>query len=155
MAASLFYIAGCAPTVYEQWTIKHGTHGQAFPQKGTRIISDSGCLGSHTLTIRWLWDLKGKEGFHRALQTRWKERRIVEKTTPASPNGAELSQVAWIAEIWCGETAVTNKQSSRQTTMSQVLKTNCKYLSVEQHYFPNHCIIVDTHKLEHRCFLSH
>ena len=156
MAASLFYIAGCAPTVYEQWTIKCGPHGQAFPQKGARIISDSGCLGLQILgTIRWLWDLKGKEYFHRAPQTRWRETRIVEeKTTPASSDEAELSPVAWIAAIWCGETAVTAEQSVRQTDMSRVFKTNRKYPSAEQHYFPNRSIIVGTHKLEHRCFLS-
>lgn len=37
--------------------------------------------------------------------------------------------------------------------MSQEFKTNCKYLSVEEHYFPKHSI-QSWGQLEHRCFLE-
>lgn len=38
-------------------TTERDTHDQAFPQRAIRIMSDSGCLGAHALTIGWLWDL--------------------------------------------------------------------------------------------------
>lgn len=93
-----------APTVYEQWTTEHITHGQAFPQKGTRIISDSGCLGARARTIRWLWDLKGKE----LLQ--WASDNKVERGTGCwenhlgSSNGAKRPRVASATDLmwWDG-----------------------------------------------------
>lgn len=33
-------------------TTERDTHDQAFPQRGIRIMTDSGCLGAHALTIR-------------------------------------------------------------------------------------------------------
>lgn len=84
VAARLFYITGCAPTVYELPMTERGTHDQTFPQKGGRIISDSGCLGAHALTIRWLWDLKGMDNFHWALRKKVEKEGL--KTTPSFSN---------------------------------------------------------------------
>lgn len=108
VAAGLFYITGNPPTVHEQWMMEHSTHGQAFPHRGARIMSDSGRLGARTLAIRWLQDLKRTADLNWTVNDEgdyWKY----------YANRAELSR----AEIWCGETTITNKQTSRQTTVSR------------------------------------
>lgn len=44
----------------------NGTHEQAFPQEGIRIMGDSGCLGAHSLNVWMTVGLtkRGKDNFH-------------------------------------------------------------------------------------------